>query len=183
MGGAFRNGCVNEIIDEIREKGYGIVQIKCPEREVWGGVLKPYLWLPLKIKNRFLLRILYPLFIKYTKYKYRKIAKEIIKEMKDYLKSGYQIMGFIGVSASPTCGVTKTLDNSIFINYLLNTDIHEIDRSTFNRVCIEKAIIKDQGLFVSELSRLLRKNNLNIKCYEHDLIAEMKNKKTILKIE
>lgn len=40
LGGAFRKGCVDEVVDRLRAMEVGIVQMPCPERECWGGVLK-----------------------------------------------------------------------------------------------------------------------------------------------
>lgn len=40
LGGAFSRGTVGTIIDELKSKGLGIVQMECPEQKAWGGVLK-----------------------------------------------------------------------------------------------------------------------------------------------
>ena len=36
LGGAFRKGCIDEIVDEIQRQGIGIVQMKCPEQKATG---------------------------------------------------------------------------------------------------------------------------------------------------
>jgi uncharacterized protein YbbK (DUF523 family) len=43
FGGAFRPGCVDELVDGFQREGMGISQMHCPEQRVWGGVLKRYL--------------------------------------------------------------------------------------------------------------------------------------------
>jgi uncharacterized protein YbbK (DUF523 family) len=43
LGGACERGAVPSVICECFERGYGIVQMPCPEQHVWGGVLKRHL--------------------------------------------------------------------------------------------------------------------------------------------
>jgi hypothetical protein len=40
LGGAFRSGCVDELVDAFQQQGLGIYQMRCPEQCAWGGVLK-----------------------------------------------------------------------------------------------------------------------------------------------
>jgi len=40
LGGAFRRGCMDEIVDAFQQEGLGIYQMRCPEQLAWGGVLK-----------------------------------------------------------------------------------------------------------------------------------------------
>ncbi|NPD88739.1 MAG: hypothetical protein HGN29_08435 [Asgard group archaeon] len=37
MGGAFREGSIDEIVDLLQSKGIGIIQMDCPEIFAWGG--------------------------------------------------------------------------------------------------------------------------------------------------
>jgi len=43
LGGAFRLGCVDELLDNFQQEGLGIYQMRCPEQCAWGGVLKRHL--------------------------------------------------------------------------------------------------------------------------------------------
>lgn len=43
LGGAFRRGCVDELVDGFQQEGLGIYQMRCPEQRAWGGVLKRHL--------------------------------------------------------------------------------------------------------------------------------------------
>ncbi len=174
LGGAFKKGTVHEIVNEIQKKGIGIVQVRCPERIAWGGVMKPYTWLPLKIRNSVLVKISYPFFMWYTRMVYKKIAKDVVSEIRDYIDSGFEVIGYVGVSASPTCSIYKAIDGSKFVDYLLSTGIGDIDRERMNGICIEGALINSSGLFICVLRKILNKRNMNIKFYEHDLIQEMK---------
>ncbi len=121
LGGAFRKGCIDEIVDEIQNQGIGIVQMKCPEQKAWGGVLKESMWEPVGSKNTFrgtLTRVFLPLFIWNTKRAYRKIAKEVVEEIIDYRESEFEVMGIIGVAGSPSRGINMTLNMKKSIEFL-----------------------------------------------------------------
>jgi uncharacterized protein YbbK (DUF523 family) len=69
LGGAFRRGCVDELVDGFQQKGMGIYQMPCPEQRAWGGVLKRHM-LPIYGSQGTLLyrlrRVLLPLLLWYT---------------------------------------------------------------------------------------------------------------------
>ncbi len=121
FGGAFRRGSVAEIISDTLEKGYGIVQIGCPERLAWGGVLKRFMWLAFNSKNSFIYGfkcVLLPLFMFYTRLRYRMLASALVSEMLDYTKAGYKVIGVVGVDGSPSCGVNTKLDMKNLLIFL-----------------------------------------------------------------
>lgn len=85
---------VEEILEEAREKGWGIYQIPCPEMRFLGVGREPR-----------------------TKTEYdtsefraicREIAKEVSQDLAEFLKAGCEIKGIVGVEGSPSCGVTLT---------------------------------------------------------------------------
>jgi len=182
LGGAFRAGCINEIVEEIQKRGIGIVQIKCPEQEAWGGVLKRSMWIPLYRKSWFVKRVLLPLFLWRTKRRYNKIAQEVVNNITDYRNSGFDIIGIVGVSASPTCGVHTTIDITKFTEFLGNSSLEEIDRKRLNDEYVKQSIVTGNGLFISLLKNLLDQSNLPIKLYEHDLVKEMNGEKVRFEI-
>ena len=78
FGGAFNKCFNNKIINEMHKRGYGIVQMQCPEQKAWGGVLKKYIWLSLGSKKTILYKfknIILPIFLLYTK----KVTKKLLK--------------------------------------------------------------------------------------------------------
>jgi len=182
LGGAFRASGVSEIIDEIQKNNIGIIQMKCPEREAWGGVHKPYSWLSLKIRNPLIIKLLYPLFMWRTKMIYRKIAKEVVHEIQDYLNAGFEVIGIIGISASPTCSISKTIDGTKFLDYLAGKKVDEINRKELNEMSIKNALVDGNGMYITELKQILKRKKIDIKFYEHDLIKEMNKEKTNFKI-
>jgi predicted secreted protein len=177
LGGAFRQGSINEVLEEIQKRGIGIVQMKCPEQIAWGGVLKSSMWIPLYRKNRLIKKILVPIFILHTKRIYKKIAKEVLKDIKDYKNSDFEVLGIVGVSASPTCGVNTSIEITKFINFLEGSSIKDINRKQLNEQYIKGSIVTRSGIFIDVLKNLLEKSDLHIKLYEHDLIKEMNKEK------
>lgn len=185
LGGAFRKGCIDEIIDEIQNQGIGLVQMKCPEQKAWGGVLKKYMWQPTGSKNTLLYKLkggLLPFFIWNTKRIYRKIAKEVVAEIKDYTESGFEVVGIIGVAGSPSCGVSTTLDIKKSVEFLANTDIDDLDRKKMNESGIKELLIEGKGFFIEVLKDELRRKNITVKFYEHDLVSEMTDEKTKIEL-
>jgi predicted secreted protein len=84
-----------------------MVQMPCPEQLAWGGVTKRFLMAACGTKEtlqyRFR-RILLPLAVAYTRFVYRRIARQKANQIDDYLSSGYSVIGIVGVDGSPSCG-------------------------------------------------------------------------------
>lgn len=176
LGGAFRKGCVDEVLDEIRGRGIGIVQMKCPEQKAWGGVLKRYLWLGLGTRETILFKlkgIILPVFIWYTERVCKKIAKEIASEIGDYIDSGFEVVGVIGVDGSPACGVDMTVDIEKSFDCLASFNIDNLDRNAMNERVVRACLTEGTGLFVKALKDRLVKQNLAVGFSAHDLVSEM----------
>lgn len=185
LGGAFRKGGVDEIINEIQDQGIGVVQMKCPEQKAWGGVLKKNIWQVLDSKNTMLYKlrgVFLSLFIWYTKRIYQKMAKEVTAEIKDYIESDFEVVGIFGIAGSPSCGVNTTLDIKKSVDFLANTGIDELDRNKMNEFGVKECLIEGKGFFIEALEDELRKENIKIKLHEHDLISEMNGKGVRLKL-
>jgi hypothetical protein len=86
LGGAFRPGAVEEVVDRFKDEGIGIHQMPCPEQRAWGGVLKRYT-LPFYGARggprRALARQLLPLFLWHTRRVYRRLAREVAGDIED----------------------------------------------------------------------------------------------------
>jgi predicted secreted protein len=113
LGGAGRRGSVAEIVQPCLEHGIGIVQLPCPEEHAWGGVLKRWLlgFYGADASLSFRLRAaLFPLMLFYTRREYRKLARQVANQIQDYLASGFEVLGVIGVDGSPSCGLQTTMN-------------------------------------------------------------------------
>nr|MDO8111507.1 2-thiouracil desulfurase family protein [Candidatus Sigynarchaeota archaeon] len=179
LGGAFRKGVVDELVEIIQARGIGIVQIECPEQRAWGGVLKPYLWKVVGLKASFLYlfrKSLFSIFIARTRHVYAKIAKETAKKMKQYRDAGFNVIGFIGIDGSPTCGVGTTLDLRRY-DLLASLDPSQMNRSSFNEFLYSQMLVKGKGLFAEILEKELHKQKVSVPFFAHDLVLEMKGEK------
>jgi len=176
QAGAFRKGPINEIVDELQENDIGIVQMKCPEQKAWGGVLRTHLWQPVGTKGslqyRFMPLIL-PTFVWYTRRIWKRIARETVSEMKDYVNSGYEIMGVIGISASPSCGINTTFDLKGAFEWISGVEVKEIELSKMRKQYFEQLTIPGKGMYIDELQKEMRKQGIKAKFYEHDLKADL----------
>jgi len=184
LGGAFRKGCIDEVVDEIQRQGIGIVQMKCPEQKAWGGLLKKYMWQPMGSRNTILYKlkgVFLPFFIWNTRRIYQKIAREIGAEIKDYLESGFEVLGIMGIAGSPSCGVTRALDIGKSFEFLANTDMDDLNRKRMNELGVNGLIIEGKGFFIEAIEKDLKKKNINVRFYEHDLSSEIKGEE--IKIE
>ena len=175
LGGAFQPGAVPELLEAVRRRGAGIHQLRCPEREAWGGVLKRRL-LPaygsrgtLRYRLRGLLR---PAFVVATRLAYRRLARAAVRDVEDYVRSGVAVIGIVGVDGSPSCGVATTLDFRCGLEALAREPLATADRRRVN-AAIAGCVVAGQGLFVAELKRALARRGLDVPFLAHDLVAEM----------
>jgi len=184
LGGAFRKGCVDEVVDCLRAMEVGIVQMPCPERECWGGVLRKDIVRAYGSKGTFSYRIydaLLDLWIWNIKRKYRGLAKKVVEEIRDYKDSGFEVIGIVGIDGSPSCGVNQTLDMKTLFERVSEKDVGSLTREENNQLVTE-SLTDGKGYFVQELQDGLRKWNLNTRFYAHSLSGEMKGEKSSLKI-
>ncbi len=178
-GGATRPGAVAEVIDELMAGGYGIHQLPCPERLAWGGVLK-----------RHSLRLyhskggpLYPLrgvllrtFIWWTKVIYRRLARQVVRDVADYQRAGIEVAGILGIGASPSCGVTTTLDLRASLEVVAACPAAALTRDIMNEQAVLGCRRPGEGMFIKALDRELKRRRLTVPVFEHDLAAELRGK-------
>lgn len=176
LGGAFRSGGVAEVIDELVGSGVGICQMPCPEQRAWGGVLKRRMLRAYGARGTVLFRVRGPLlrlFIFNTRLVYWRLARQVAREIADYQRSGFTVVGIVGVGASPSCGVRTTLDIRRSFEVMARTPLDSVDRKTFNREAVVACRVTGEGLYVRALKRQLRRRRLSVPLLEHDLVAEM----------
>lgn len=179
LGGASRKAGVDELIDELQKEGIGIIQMKCPEQKTWGGVLKRDMLMGYGIKGTLLnvFRKPYMVFFLWkTRRSFRKIAKEVVSEIKDYIDSGFDVAGIVGIKGSPSCGVSAALDLKISAEFAAYLDIEKLNREYFNENCYKKCLVNKSGIFFDELKQELTANDIKVKFFEHDLLAELRGK-------
>jgi len=151
--------------------------MRCPEQRAWGGILKRYV-LPLYGSRDSLLyrwrHLLLPLFLWYTRRIYWRMAREVVRDIEDYMRSGFEVVGIVSVGGSPSCGVCTTLDLGRSIEVIAGCPFAEIERHRLNEESIVACLIEGEGLFIEAIRRQLKRKHLPIRFYEHELLTEIR---------
>jgi hypothetical protein len=112
-----------------------------------------------------------PLFLAYTKLRYRFLAGRAAREIADYVASGFTVAGVVGVGVSPSCGVTTTLDLAPMLEAVAGCPLARLDRGAMNEAVAAHAR-PGRGLFIAALAGALAGRGLEIPVLEHDLRSE-----------
>ncbi len=179
LGGAFRKAGIDELIDELQKQGIGIVQMKCPEQKTWGGVLKREMLMGYGISGTLLnaFRKPYMLFFLWkSRRSFRKIAKEVVSEIKDYIDSSFDVVGIVGIKGSPSCGVSAALDLKKSAEFAAYLEIEKLNKEYFNENCYKKCLVNKSGIFFDELKQELYDHSIKVNFFEHDLLTELQGK-------
>lgn len=173
LGGAFRPGAVDEVVGTYLRDGTGICQLPCPEQRAWGGVLKRRL---LFLYGRPLLlpavRLLRRPLRAYTKARYGHLARQVARQISDYQRSGFEVVGVVGVDASPTCGVMTTLDLDASLAAVVGCPLAQLDRGYLNDTVVGSSGRPGRGLFIEALSDALARRGRTTPLLTHDLRSE-----------
>lgn len=140
-GLATSRGAQEELINFLLEKGYGIIQLPCPEMgfegiKRWGQVKE---------------QLDTPFFRKYCK----EIFVPILEQIIDYNKNGYRIAALIGVNGSPSCGVNKTCSSESWGGEISNWQ-------TIEEIMQQMNMIESPGVFIEQISKLLEANGIKL---------------------
>lgn len=178
-GIALKKAAVIELIQMLLTRGYGIEQLPCPERIDLGGVARPSFfrfqpiifkslgksWFPL-VKATYAVRL----------YGYKRVcanlAAQIVRQMKDFIASGYTIGAVIGMDDSPSCGVTRSVDflsaaqKCVEIGYCLD-DMQYPDFETMKSL-YPALITTGTGIFMDAIREQIQRRQLDIKMLGFD---------------
>lgn len=175
-----RPGAVSEVVDELIAAGYGIHQLPCPERLAWGGVLKHHSLHLYGSKGS----VLYPVrglllraFLGWTRIVYWRLARQVAREVADYERSGIAVVGIVGIGASPSCGITTTLDLRASLDVVAACPVAALTRDVMNEEAVLGCRRAGEGLFIRLLDRELRRRRLSVPTLEHDLAAELRGRR------
>jgi predicted secreted protein len=114
-----------------------------------------------------------PLFQWYTQIRFLTIAKNIIHQIQNYVESGFEVKGIIGIDGSPSCGVMKNLHLRKSFDYLANLHPENYDRDMINQEMYAKCLLEGPGFFINTLQSQLKKKKLTIPFYAHNLQKEL----------
>ncbi|NHU49182.1 2-thiouracil desulfurase family protein [Rhodococcus sp. A14] len=179
-GGATRRGAVAEVVDELVSAGYGVHQLPCPERLAWGGALKRHSLLLFGSKGG----VLYPMrgvllrvFLWWTRLIYWRLARQVARDVADYERSSIAVSGIVGIGASPSCGITTTLDLRASLDVVAACPVAALTRDVMNEQAVLSCRREGEGLFIRLLDRELRRRGLTVPALEHDLTAELRGER------
>ncbi|HET7784538.1 MAG TPA: hypothetical protein VFL36_01080 [Myxococcales bacterium] len=170
LGGAFRPGMVPEALAPFICEGDGLYQMPCPEQAAWGGVSKKWILRFHGSERRWAYRfraVLLPLFLAWTRWRYRLLAARVARHVADYRRSGYRVVGILGVGDSPSCGVRHTLDLARALPVVASLDVFGIDRRTFDERVIRGCAVAGEGLYIGALRRALERRHLTVPLLEY----------------
>lgn len=175
LGGAFHRGAVPEAVELIRA-GVGICQMPCPEQHAWGGVHKRTMLRAYGLRDSgvyLFRRPLFWLFRFYTRARYWLLARAVVSQIEQYCDAGVDVVGVVGVGASPSCGVISTLDMKRSFDTVASCPLHSIDRTVVNERVVTGCRVLGEGLYVRALRRRMKRRGIDVPMLEYDLIAEM----------
>ena len=171
LGGAFRPAAVDEVIEAFRRDGVGICQLRCPEEVAWGGVLKRGLLAMVGSRGTLryaLRRPLLALFGWYTRTVYRRLAAAAGRQIADYVRSGFEVVGVVGVADSPSCAVMRTLDLYGALDAIADVPLASLTTRVMNERVVAANTVRGQGWFIAALSRWLGRRHLSVPFFEID---------------
>jgi predicted secreted protein len=175
LGGACRAACVREVVEQCMERELGIVQMPCPEQQAWGGVLKRTMLRAYGMRGTLLDR-LRPLllwaFIFYTKLVYRRQARQVAKQIHDYSRSGFTVVGVVGIDGSPSCGVTVTIDMRRSLDALAAIDVRTITVDHMNAI-VRASVRRGRGFYTAALQRALARRGISVSYSAYSLLEEL----------
>jgi predicted secreted protein len=170
LGGAVCPGVVADAVHPYLRDGIGIVQMPCPEQRVWGGVLKRrFLWLIDHPRTTRWIGTLSTLVNAYIRLRYWRIANRVFREVEDYTKSGFDVVGVIGVADSPSCGVTTTSDLGVALKAIGSCPSSGPTTGWINQSVVASSKIPGQGLFIQALSDSSHRRSISVHFREVDL--------------
>jgi len=123
---------VHPVVGALSERDFGIVQLPCPEMTAlgmkrWGQTIEQYDT---------------PFYQEHC----AQLADEVARQVREYVRCGYQVGPLVGVQGSPSCGVTTTRSGDWGGHY-------DEERMAAMRANSER--IDGSGVFVRELVKRL----------------------------
>lgn len=177
LGGATTAGVVDSVVDDLRRRGIGIVQMSCPEQLAWGGVDKPWM---LRLYGSRLARspigrrAVPCVARRWTMHRYRELARRVAGDIQDYVTAGYDVTEILGVGSSPSCGAFTTIDLDAAVQTMATLDLSTIDTGQVNERVVSSNTITGRGLFLAALTAELERRHITVPLREHDLVAELR---------
>jgi hypothetical protein len=119
-------------------------------------------------------------FVWWTRIVYWRLARQVVRDVTDYERSGLAVASIIGIGASPSCGVTTTLDLRASLEVVASCPAAAMTRDVMNEQAVLGCRRPGEGLFIKALDRQLKRRGMTLPALEHDLAAELRGKRQTL---
>lgn len=103
--------CIKPVVELLAASNVGVVQLPCPELNCLGldrgninGANSPVV-----VENT---RIRKELLQDEARAKLNALVQNVVYQIEEYTKHGFEIKGIVGINRSPSCGVETTSDNN-----------------------------------------------------------------------
>ena len=103
-------GAIIEVTQALISSGVGIVQMPCPEMLALGLDRQVERSKPTTIESEDE-RVAQSMQLKENRSICRQLAADLIRQIQDYQKNGFCVLGILGMNGSPTCGVETRWGN------------------------------------------------------------------------
>ena len=171
LGRAGRAGGDNEVVADYLRRGIGIHQMPCPEQRAWGGVLKRMMLVAYGSGGTLrapLVRLLLGPFVRYTRFRYARLARTVVRDVLDYRRAEVDVVGVVGVADSPSCGVYTTLDLSGAVEVPTRCPLARLDLRTLNEDVVAAHVRPGQGLYTRAFQHRLADVGATVRFDEHN---------------
>lgn len=146
-------GMIEKVVDLLKERGVGVIQMPCPEL-LHAGFKR---WS--RTKEQYDI----PAFRKHC----HELAVALADQIEEYLKNDVDVLAVVGMNGSPTCGVEET---SIGFQ---GGNLEKVEPPRAKHV-------KGEGIFIEELQRELKARNISVPLLG---IKDRKLEETVKKLE
>jgi hypothetical protein len=87
------------------------------------------------------------------------------------MRSGFEVVGIVGVGDSPSCGVRHTLDLKRSLPIIASCAVETLERQEFNKKAVAACIVDGEGMYVQALRYRLDQGGLNTVFLEYDVFS------------
>lgn len=179
LGTAYRKSSIDEIIEQLLENEFGIIQMPCPEQVISGGSFKRQSLKMFGTEGSYMYKLgkrLMPLFNGQIRRACGKIAGGVVREIKVWQDSGFEVVGIIGFDGCPFGGVNHSMDSKKSFDVIAGTKVENLSREKLNNTFFREIQIKEEGFLVKAIKKKMRKKKIEVNFYAPDFLSEYEKK-------